>query len=101
MPSRKTPNKHRLLLNQARPIYAKMLADQGGTCALCPRVPSEKRRLDIDHDHKMMYVRGVLCHRCNRNLPTWVTVEWLERAIEYLEIGDPGYATWGLRPDNP
>jgi hypothetical protein len=91
---------HQRLLDMARPIYDRMLADQGGTCALCPRLPSPKRRLDIDHDHKGMFVRGVLCHRCNRNLPTWVTVEWLENAIAYLEKGDPGYATWGLHPDD-
>jgi hypothetical protein len=90
-PTRK--QEHARLLRLARPRYEEMLEAQGGRCALCPNGPSETRRLDTDHDHKRMYVRGLLCHRCNRALPEHVDAEWLRRAAEYLERGDPGWAS--------
>lgn len=63
--------------------YEAMLTAQGGGCAICRR-PPKTRRLHIDHDHKTMRVRGLLCHRCNRNLPAWITREWLRDAYLYL-----------------
>jgi hypothetical protein len=63
--------------------YERLLAAQGGTCALCPNLP-KTRRLHVDHDHATMRVRGLLCHRCNRALPSWVTPDWLLRASGYL-----------------
>ena len=39
----------------------------------------------MDHDHKRMVLRGLLCHRCNRALPDWVTSEWLRDAADYLD----------------
>lgn len=63
--------------------YAALLEAQGGHCALCPSTP-KARRLHVDHDHASGRVRGLLCHRCNRALPTWVTVPWLRRVEEYL-----------------
>jgi hypothetical protein len=65
--------------------YEARLAAQGGVCAICGR-PPKTRRLDVDHEHKTGAVRGLLCHRCNRNLPTWVTLEWLKAATEYLRL---------------
>jgi hypothetical protein len=67
--------------------YEALLRAQGGRCALCPAVP-KTRRLDVDHDHKTMQVRGLLCHRCNRAIPGWVDVAWLRRAALYLEYAD-------------
>ncbi len=78
-------NKHRKLLERARPYYDIILEAQDGHCALCERRPSATRKLDLDHDHKGMFIRGLLCHRCNRSLPHWVTSEWLRRAADYLE----------------
>lgn len=66
--------------------YEAMLTAQGGGCAICHR-PPKTRRLHIDHDHKTLTVRGLLCHRCNRNLPNWVTREWLRDAYLYLVKG--------------
>ena len=63
--------------------YDELLAAQGGGCAICGAKP-KTRKLDIDHDHKTMRIRGLLCVRCNRALPSWVTVAWLEKAIVYL-----------------
>ena len=61
------------------------VAAHGPACQICGNVP--KRGLDQDHDHRTGVTRGWLCHRCNRALPTWVTVEWLAQAILYLDAG--------------
>jgi hypothetical protein len=63
--------------------YARLLALQDGTCALCPAKP-RTRRFAVDHDHATGAVRGLLCHRCNRALPSWVTPVWLTGAAVYL-----------------
>ncbi len=76
---------HRALLAAHRHEYPALLAHQDGHCGICPRPPSENRRLDMDHDHKAMLIRGLLCVRCNRNLPDWMTPEWLRAAADYLE----------------
>lgn len=64
--------------------YDDLLASQGGHCALCPAIP-KTRRLDTDHDHRTGKVRGLLCHRCNRTLATWVSSAWLRAAADYLD----------------
>lgn len=33
-----------------------------------------------------MVVRGLLCVRCNRTVPDWVTSDWLEAAADYLRF---------------
>jgi hypothetical protein len=76
-------SKHKQLLEAARPHYEAMLAAQGGRCAIC-RCEPRGRRFDIDHDHKRMVVRALLCHKCNRALPSWITPEWCEAAADYL-----------------
>ncbi len=73
--------------------YARLLAAQGGHCALCPTGP-KTRRLAVDHDHATGRVRGLLCHRCNRALPTWITAGWLTRATHYLVKNRA--ATWDI-----
>ena len=57
----------------------------GDRCNICGREPSERRRLDRDHCHASGTSRGLLCARCNRALPNWVTPDWLRAAAEYLE----------------
>jgi hypothetical protein len=78
-------SKHARLLDAARPQYEALLEAQGGRCAVCLCEPSSRRRFDIDHDHGSLRVRGLLCVRCNRALPYWVTAEWLRAAADYLE----------------
>ena len=63
--------------------YAEMLRVQGGGCAICGN-PPKTRRLDVDHDHRTGKIRGLLCHRCNRALPNWISGPWLWRALQYL-----------------
>jgi hypothetical protein len=56
----------------------------GEHCAICKRGRGS-RRLDRDHDHRTGKPRGLLCPRCNRALPTWITPNWLRLAAGYLE----------------
>lgn len=83
-PPRRVP-KHQLVL-ELMP-YEEWVGRFGERCGICGRPPGPNRRLDRDHDHRDGVPRGLLCHRCNRALPDWVTIEWLQRAIEYLMKG--------------
>ncbi len=80
--SRRTPKRAKQL-GVSDDDYTRLLAAQDGHCALCPNTP-KTRRLHVDHDHATGEVRGLLCHRCNRALPTWVTAEWLRGAAVYV-----------------
>lgn len=81
-PSRKA--QHAKVRRQAAKDYDRMLAAQDGHCALCPNTAGT-RRLHIDHDHRTMRVRGLLCFRCNTALRGYMTPEWLRAAADYLE----------------
>lgn len=70
--------------------YQRMLAEQGGACAICKRPPDvggpqRAQRLHVDHCHATGLVRGLLCSKCNFGLglfdddPTR-----MERAVLYL-----------------
>ncbi|HVM39239.1 MAG TPA: endonuclease VII domain-containing protein [Acidimicrobiia bacterium] len=48
--------------------YERMLADQGGGCAICGDPPPESVSLHVDHDHESGAIRGLLCVRCNNAL---------------------------------
>ena len=63
---------------------AELIALHGNVCALCGAAP-KTRALHVDHDHVSGRNRGLLCFRCNRNLPTYATSEWLRRAADYIE----------------
>lgn len=82
--------KHQVLLEAARPQYEAMLEAQGGRCAICLREPTESRRLDMDHDHFTMRLRGLLCPECNlrigaRKGASAPTSSWLRAAADYLD----------------
>jgi hypothetical protein len=68
----------------ARAAY---VAEHGNLCELCGN-PPKSRGLSEDHDHKTGAHRGWLCFRCNRALPTYVTLDWLLRAALYLTPKD-------------
>jgi recombination endonuclease VII len=80
-PARKTVRR------QVTLSYEEFVELNGGEhCGICGRGrPESGRRLMRDHDHKTGKPRGLLCFPCNRQLRTWTTVEWMRKAIVYLE----------------
>jgi len=70
--------------------YDRLLALQGGRCAICRCTP-RTRRLAVDHDHQSGYVRGLLCSAsegasCNKGLlgSAHDSVDILLSAVMYL-----------------
>ena len=62
--------------------YDALLSAQDGACAICLQVPSV---FHVDHDHKTMVVRGLLCANCNHALGKLKdSPERAERAAAYL-----------------
>jgi len=67
--------------------YEKMLAAQGGKCAICSKdTPSARTKFfSVDHCHKTGKVRGLLCTSCNRGLGFFNdSPSALEAAAKYL-----------------
>jgi broad specificity phosphatase PhoE len=64
--------------------YNRLLEEQGGVCAICKRAPSTNRVLAVDHCHKTLKVRGLLCINCNRILGFMDNEEWYAAALTYL-----------------
>ncbi|MCW2776528.1 MAG: Recombination endonuclease [Frankiales bacterium] len=61
---------------------ARMVADQGRTCALC-RARSPQH---VDHDHLTGLVRGILCSTCNQGLGNFADdAARLRLAADYVE----------------
>lgn len=74
--------------------YARLLALQGGKCAICRRRPG-KRRLAVDHNHTSGAVRGLLCESCNHDLlgGSRDTLAILKAAVAYMET-PPASGSW-------
>lgn len=78
------------LLNFSQVDYDRLFEAQDGTCALCRRyrpgkMGAKRPRLDVDHDHNTMRVRGLLCRGCNTKLG-WLERIGLMRIIAYLGV---------------
>jgi Recombination endonuclease VII len=68
--------------------YNRILASQGGGCAICEDVVGATRRprLYVDHCHETNTVRGILCHRCNVALGLMAdSPDLLRIAAKYIE----------------
>jgi hypothetical protein len=64
--------------------YERMLAAQGGVCAICKR--KGKRWLCVDHCHETQAVRGLLCDKCNTALGFFGDdADRMRAAGEYLD----------------
>jgi hypothetical protein len=100
-PRKKRPTKkqlHAALLRRHRKEYYRLFELQGGRCAICKRTREEAhprdptRRFDMDHNHAQMFIRGLLCRQCNRNLGGRMgpepDAEWHDAAADYLKRGD-------------
>jgi hypothetical protein len=63
-------------------VYEEILSRQGGVCAICGVDGS----LQVDHDHELGDVRGLLCRDCNIGLGHFLDrPELLRAAITYLK----------------
>ncbi len=61
--------------------FDRLLAEQGGVCAICGGPDPEH----VDHDHVFGNVRGILCFNCNGGLGQFKdSIEQLGKAISYL-----------------
>lgn len=71
--------------------FRRLLAHQYGGCALC----GKECRLDLDHDHRSMLVRGLLCRDCNRALDEY---EKKRRRFQHYEkyLADPPVKALGI-----
>lgn len=78
--------------------YQRMLAEQGGGCAICGGLEDDGRALAFDHDHACCpgkgscgkCVRQLLCGRCNRAIGLLNdSPERLEAAAAYLRRHQP------------
>lgn len=69
----------------SRVEFGKLLAEQGGLCAICREPNRSGNRLATDHDHKTGGTRGLLCHRCNTAIGLFRDdADLLRAAIRYL-----------------
>lgn len=78
--------------------YEKLLADQGGVCAICGVVDVDGRTLHVDHDHGCcpdrrscgQCIRGLLCSSCNTGIGMLgEDAKRLWSAMMYLAGGTP------------
>ncbi len=86
MRKKKRKPRHLKALEIPYELYVEL--NGGEHCGICGAKPKSKR-LDRDHDHRTGKPRGVLCHRCNRALPVWITTDWLAKAAQYLTMEWP------------
>lgn len=78
--------------NMSLDEYNTLLVLQNGACAICHHVPDigasryrKGKRLAVDHDHKTMKNRGLLCDKCNRGLGHFNDDPiLLQKSIDYL-----------------
>lgn|SRR5208282_745974 len=71
--------------------YGRLLAAQGGVCAICtgPVGRRTASRLMVDHNHKTNKVRGLLCQRCNMGIGQFRDdPNLMARAVEYLTLAE-------------
>ncbi len=65
-----------------RQLYAELFELQGGLCSICREAMT---RPLLDHDHKTMEIRGLLCSNCNVGLGQFKdNPELIMRALKYL-----------------
>lgn len=67
-------------------VYNRLLAAQGGVCAICEQKCPEQPRLSSDMDPGTRTIRGLVCQPCRRGLKDFGRdAARLVAAIEYLK----------------
>lgn len=69
--------------------YLTLYEAQDGRCGVCGTAYAlaAEKGLVVDHDHKTLLVRGLLCPRCNAGLGSFDdSIEGLMRAVNYLAV---------------
>jgi recombination endonuclease VII len=89
-PTPVTLKKYGLALND----WKEIVSSQGYRCPICLRVLEKHTNIDHFHvqnyrymksDKKKLYVRGVTCWYCNKNmLPKGINVDNARRVVDYL-----------------
>lgn len=80
-PARKEPE-HRAVLKLV--TYEQCVEVFGPRCMICG-AEAKNIKLSRDHDHATGKLRGILCFPCNSALRNRIDVEWMRKAIIYLE----------------
>jgi hypothetical protein len=66
-------------------IVDQILLEQNNKCYICSSDFSDKNRINVDHCHTTMKVRGLLCINCNLGVGHFKdNIELLQSAIEYI-----------------
>ncbi len=67
--------------------YLDLLASQGGRCAICDRLPTPKRKFQVDREYLTGKVRGLLCKDCFLGVFSLKTIKFVEYALKYMKNG--------------
>jgi hypothetical protein len=66
--------------------YLALIFNQKGKCAICKKIPKNKKGLFLDHCHNSKKIRGLLCSNCNSGLGMFLDdVKLLRKAVKYLK----------------
>lgn len=69
-------------------MFGRLLKLQGGKCKICKTLGTPQTPLVVDHNHKTLLVRGLLCSPCNSALGLFYDdLKRLRAAIRYLKRG--------------
>lgn len=85
--TRAANRKRKFLYGISETEYYNLLQSQNSCCAICKRDSSLfKKKLDVDHCHKTLKIRGLLCSSCNRGIGLLQdSLEILRFASDYIE----------------
>jgi len=72
--------------------YDRILAGQGGGCAICDKPPvlvgrmANRATLVVDHDHETGAIRGLLCNPCNLMMGRYDSdPDFVSRLLDYVQ----------------
>lgn len=66
---------------------AEFFKKQDGKCGICGKPQTAfKKRLNLDHNHKTLQIRGLLCYYCNKFVVGRHTYDSASKLLNYLSI---------------